>query len=279
MEDDWFVKRFLLARSRKVDAGLNMIIETLKWRKREGFASIPANYFPAEFYYVNGMFSYEPDKHGNVSIHIRIKYVLRCGPLVSHAVKWASKFFYDLDSKTESAFYSVVIDFADCGIQNAEIEFVRHAICILKNYIPASLKRIMLVDLPRVLRFAYSIVKGWIPESGRNVLHFVSRKELLQYYERENLPDYLGGTCSRPYQGPKVVPQGCPSAVEYAIRAGVAPDQCLKIAKIYEPVVKEIGLYQIGDNDDFVTRVEKEIQCLKEGKPLSSLIIPTQATA
>lgn len=255
-----------------------MIVETLKWRKREAFASLPANSFPAEFYYVNGMFAYEPDKDGNIAIHIRIKYILRCGPLVSHAVKWASKFFYDLDLNTECAFYTVVIDFADCGLKNAEIEFVRHAIFILKNYIPASLKRILLVDLPKVLRFAYGLVKSWIPESGRNVLHFVSRDELLQFFDRPCLPDYLGGTCSRPYQGPKVVPEGCPSAVEYGMRLGISIDQCLKIAKVYEPVVKEIGLYQIGE-DDFVQRVANEIKCIQEGKPLSSLRISAPATA
>lgn len=278
MEDDWFVKRFLLARGRKIEPALNMIVETLKWRKREGFASISPNYFPAEFYHINAMFSYEPDKQGNIAIHIRIKYILRCGPLVAHAVKWASKFFYDLDSHTECAFYTVVIDFADCGIKNAEIEFVRHAISILKNYIPASLKNILLLDLPKVLRFAYGLVKGWIPESGRNVLHFVSRNDLTNFFDPQNLPDYLGGTCTRPYQGPQMVPEGCPSAVEYGYRVGLTVDQCLKVAMIYEPVVKSIGLYQIGE-DDLVVRVAEEIKCLQEGKPLSGLKLSAQATA
>lgn len=279
MEDDWFIKRFLLARGKKVDAAYKMLINTLEWRKEQGFATLPANYFPAELYYVNGMFDYEPDREGNTTIHIRVRYILRCGPLVPHAVKWASKFFYDLDTRLEGSFYTVVIDFADCGLKNAEFDFIRHALNVLKNYIPACLKRILVVDLPLILRFGYGLVRGWIPESGRNILIFLTRAELDTYIDKENLPDYLGGTNKRAYQGMRMVPEGCPSAVEYGLRVGVPLDQCLKVAKVYEPLVKEIGLYELDAGDCLVERVEKEIRCIKEGKPISSLRIPAQATA
>lgn len=266
MTDDFYVKRFLLARGKNADAAFKMMTEALKWRKSEGFSTLKPESFPSEFYFVNPMFDYEPDREGNIALHMRVRYVLRCGPMVAHAVKWASKFFYDLELRCQANFFVILIDFAGCGLRNAEFDFVKHAIYVLNNYTPACVKRILLVDLPPVLKLGYSLIKGWIPENGRSILKFISRKQLLEYFDKENLPDYMGGTCKRPYQGAKMVPEGCPTAVEYGLANGVPLEQCVKIAKVYEPLVKEIGLYDL-QGSDLATRIENEMKCRKEGKP------------
>ncbi|XP_015791653.1 motile sperm domain-containing protein 2 [Tetranychus urticae] len=266
LTDDWYVKRFLIARNRSPGEAFKMIMESLEWRKTQGFATLPANAFPQEFYFVNAMFDYEPDLEGNVTLHIRVRYVLRCGPLVAHAVKWASKFFYDLENRCQSSFFTILIDFSGCGIKNAEFDFVKHAVVVLKNYTPACVKRILIIDLPPILRLGYNFIKSWIPDNGRSILKFISRSQLTEYIDPSNLPDYLGGTCSRPYQGMKVVPEGCPTAVEYGLSCGIPLDQCVKIAKTYEPLVKEIGLYDLSSEADFAAKVESELKSRKEGK-------------
>lgn len=244
-----------------------MILESLEWRRNQGFATLPSNSFPQEFYFVNAMFDYEPDKEGNVTLHIRVRYVLRCGPLVPHAVKWASKFFYDLENRCSSSFFTILIDFSGCGIRNAEFDFVKHAVQVLKNYTPACVKRILLVDLPPILRLGYNFIKSWIPENGRSILKFISRSQLNEYIDQANLPDYLGGTCSRPYQGKQMVPLDCPTAVEYGLACGIPLDQCVKIAKTYEPLVKEIGLYDdLSSETDFAAKVANELKSRAEGK-------------
>lgn len=252
------------------------MIETLKWIKREDFRRLKSNHFPSEFYTIGVLFDYEPDLEGNFTIYIRVKYILRCGPMVPHAIKWASKFFYDLDVKLQGAFYTVLIDFQGCGVKNAEFEFIWHAINIMRTYLPACLKQILVIDMPKIFKFGWLIVKQLVPESERSLLKFISRQQLFDFIDPKNVPEFLGGSCTRPCQGPLMVPKGCPTAIEYGLSKGVPLDQCLKVAKIYEPIIKEQNLYKMVDKDeDFVSRVESELKCRSEGKPLekSSLTV------
>lgn len=247
------------------------MIGTLKWIKQENFRRTEANTFPAEFYFIGALFDYEPDLEGNFTIYIRVKYILRCGPLVPHAISWASKFFYDLDIKLQGAFYTVLIDFQGCGLKNAEFEFIWHAINVMRTYLPACLKQILIIDLPKIFKFGWAIVKKLVPESERSILVFISRPEIFNYIAKENVPDFLGGSCSRPNQGPPMVPEGCPTAIEYGLSKGVPLDQCLKMVKIYEPIIREYNLFQMADtNGDLIEKVESQFKSLSQGKPLEN---------
>ncbi|XP_074601886.1 motile sperm domain-containing protein 2-like [Brevipalpus obovatus] len=265
-EDDMFVKRFLLSRKRKVDATVDMMANTLRWVKREGFTRIPLNAFPAEVFLIGALFDYEKDLQNNYTIYIRVCYILRCGYMVPHLIRWASKFFYELDQRVQGSFYAVIIDFADCGLRNCEYEFIYHAINTVRSYLPACVSYILVVDLPKILRYGWNVIKRIVPADQRKLLNFVTRNEIDQYIGKENLPDFLGGTCTRPHKGLPMVPDGCPTAVEYGIRCGIPLEECLKVARVYEPIVKQYGIYDLGEDGDLVALVEKEIKSRKEGK-------------
>lgn len=208
-EDDFFVKRFVLVRRKNADLASEMLANTLRWIKREGFTRIPLNAYPAEVYLIGALFDYEKDLKGNSTVYLRVRYVFRCGFMVPHVIQWASKFFYELDLRNQSAFYAVVIDFGGCGLQNAEYDFIYHAIYILRTYLPACISYILVVDLPRILKCGWHFVKKLVPAEQRSLLRFVSRQQMTQFISKENLPDFMGGTCRRPYNGKVMVPEGC----------------------------------------------------------------------
>lgn len=65
--DDWFVKRFLLARNKSVDNAATMMVDALKWRRSEDIRNLKPHYFPDDMFRVSAMFLYAPDKEGNLT--------------------------------------------------------------------------------------------------------------------------------------------------------------------------------------------------------------------
>lgn len=72
----------------------------------------------------------------------------------------------------------------------------------------------LIVNLPHDLT---SVMKGilWmLPEETKKGIQFIDRSQLTDFIPKENIPDFLGGTCNRPYCGREVVPKGCLSMRE-----------------------------------------------------------------
>lgn len=240
-EDDWFVKRFLIARSRKVDDALSMIIEAFKWRKSEGIRDLKANYFPDDMFKLSQMFVYTKDKEGNLTVYFRVKYIIKIHELVPTMKKFGNYLLYLLDEVTNGNGITAVADFQGTGIQNAEIDLLFYAITTLRNYFPAGINHIIIVDLPWILRACWGMAKSWVPENRRKLVEFITRKQLTDYIEIDNIPDFMGGTCKVPYAGSKVVPIGCPTTYEFCEKVlGLAPKTCEKVSNIYKPYVEAL---------------------------------------
>lgn len=240
-QDDWFVKRFLLARGRRVDDATKMIIEALKWRKSEGIRDLKATYFPDDMFKMSQMFAYAKDKEGNLTLYFRVKYIVKIQELVPTMKKFGNYMLYLVDEVTNGNGITVVVDFQGTGIQNAELDLLCYAITTILSYFPAGINHILIVDLPWILRFCWGVAKSWVPENRRNLVAFIPRKQLLDYIDEDKIPDFMGGTCKIPYGGTKVVPKGCPSTYDFCyFTLGLPPKTCEKIVNIYKPFVDDI---------------------------------------
>ena len=258
-EDDWFVKRFLLSRNRNVNAALNALCASLEWRKAENFRNLPDNYFPEEFYRAGGFFSYEPDLKGRSTLYIRVRFLLKCGLMNKYIKTFCEKVFYDADQEISEKGLTIVIDFDGAGLQNCEIDIAYHALHVLKTYFPGGLNLILMVDMPRVLRFGYALIKPLIPGRNRELMVFTNRKDIFNYIARENLPSFLGGTCSRPYNGYEVVPPGAPRCIEFGINvAKLDYNTCKDIYEMYKNALKdELELDSIEQLENIAPQVVK----------------------
>lgn len=73
INDDWYLKRFLLARNRNVDESFKMLDETMRWRNDMYISQVRDYHFPSEFYQIGALFIYEPDLKGNLVLYMRIR--------------------------------------------------------------------------------------------------------------------------------------------------------------------------------------------------------------
>ena len=236
IRDDWYVKRYLLARNRDVKESLVMLMDAMKWRKTEGVRDLEGSYFPEELFKLSSMFVYAPDREGNITIYFRVKYVMKHPELVAALKKFGNYILNITDEETNGAGISVLADFDGCGLHHADsMDLLFHAISTLKAYFPFGISRIVLIDLPWILRACWGMAKAWVPQNRRKLVEFISKSELDKLVAPENLPDFLGGSCTIPYGGSKAVPKGCPTLYQFAINVlGLSEKAAEKLSNIYK---------------------------------------------
>jgi hypothetical protein len=236
LTDDWYVKRFLLARNRDVHESCQMMMEALKWKKSEGIHDLDGSYFPAEQFKLSSLFVYAPDKEGNITIYFRVKYVLKHVDMIPTLRKFGNYILQIVDEETNGSGITVIADFDETGIQNAaEVDLLFDAISTLKKYFPFGINHIILLDLPWVLRAVWGMAKAWVPQNRRKLVEFVPRADIHKIVDRNNLPDFLGGCCTIPYAGSKVVPSGSPPIYKFALEnLGLPAKTAEKICEMYQ---------------------------------------------
>lgn len=73
IQDDWWIKRFLLAKNRNVDKALEALINTMKWRNDFYVSETRDFHFPIEFYKIGALFVFERDLEGRPVLYMRIR--------------------------------------------------------------------------------------------------------------------------------------------------------------------------------------------------------------
>ena len=68
-----------------------------------------------------------------------------------------------------------------------------------QDYYPEIMGQMFIVNAPMLFTGVWAVVKGFLDERTRQKIKILGgkyQKELLELVEAENLPDFLGGTCT-----------------------------------------------------------------------------------
>jgi len=68
-----------------------------------------------------------------------------------------------------------------------------------QDYYPEIMGQMFIVNAPMLFTGVWAVIKGFLDEKTRNKIKILGgnfKKELLEVVEPENLPDFLGGTCT-----------------------------------------------------------------------------------
>jgi len=86
------------------------------------------------------------------------------------------------------------------GTVNSQVRgLVRLASQVGSDYYPEIMGQLYIVNAPMVFAGVWSVVKGFLDERTRKKIKILGtgfRPYLLELVEKENLPDFLGGTCT-----------------------------------------------------------------------------------
>lgn len=209
--DDWHLSRFLLRHKLDLQLAFDMLKATLRFHNESLHSTLRPQDFPQEFYQLGGCFSYEPDRRHNQTLYLRVK-VHRKTPEIA-AVVHAFLTFQTLqcDRAARGRGMSIVIDCTGAGLQSADMDMLYYLIWMLRNFFPKGLSYILVHNLPWLLKPFWHIAKVWVPDEHRELVKFSNQKTIFEYIDKENLPDFMGGTCGRNY---RAVPENCTSIAE-----------------------------------------------------------------
>jgi hypothetical protein len=235
-QNDWYVKRFLLARRRNVDEAFDMLRNTLRWRKEFGLPTMKDTDFPIEFYKIGGLFAYEKDKNGNVVIYMRVRMHRKIPELADPVKKFLMYIVNKVDREVDGNGCVIVFDCSGAGYSNMDLDFLTFLISSGNSYFPVGIKYILVYELSWVLNAFRRIAMSLIPQSFLPLIKFANKNDITDYIPIENLPDYMGGQCKRNY---RTIPKGCTNVAKLAIDNGYTEDDVERILPIFEPLLEE----------------------------------------
>lgn len=200
-ECKFLMQRCLISRRKNVGDSLAMLTAMLKWRKEVRLRELTDQDFPVEYFSAGIAFIYEPDKYNNKTLYIRTR-LLKCVPELRASFKlFMAYLLYQIDDCQDGAeTFSITFDLTQTGWNNYDIDLLMHFLTLLKDYFPLNVDYILAINFPWVLSAAWSVIKRLIPPERRDVVVFIQDKQVQDFVEQENLPDFLGGSCDRDYQ-------------------------------------------------------------------------------
>lgn len=107
---------------------------------------------------------------------------------------------YQVDDTEKGESWSVIFDLTNTGWNNYDIDLLMHFLTLLREYFPVNLDYVLAINFPWILSAAWALAKRLIPPERRDVVAFISHNEIFDYIEKENVPDFLGGTCKRAHK-------------------------------------------------------------------------------
>jgi len=213
MTNDYWVEKYLEWNKGNIDKTVDGLLFAAKYMKKYRLREIMLNQFAAEVYMVGGIFKYEPDRLGRPTLYTRMKYCPSCKETRDMSLQFGSFIHLLMEENSGENGYICVNDFGDMSLSNVDLKLTRDCMELLHIF-PYSAKLVVCVNVPTPVRYFINAFKGLLPVEQRTGLLIITKEQLPQVIPIENIPDFLGGKCRKPYSGQEMIPEGCLPARE-----------------------------------------------------------------
>ena len=239
MNNDNFVRKYFEYNNENLVESFKMMTNALMWRKTFGVNQLNEWSFPRECYLMGGIFTYGKDVNGSTCIIFRVN----SNKKFSDWTELVKKYIVFLIEKENQKFLlnqnkgiCIVFDCKGSGITNVDLDMLWFIVSTLRHYYPMLLKSVVVNELPFILKFVLKLVKSWLGKENQQLIHLVTKKDLNQYIENEQLPDFMNGTNKKLY---KLYPKNAPLLEDMALKMGIKKDDLKKLSDYIKPYVKD----------------------------------------
>ncbi|RWS15623.1 Motile sperm domain-containing protein 2-like protein [Dinothrombium tinctorium] len=247
-----------------------MLKTALKIRKEFRVPTTKDYEFPIEFYKSGGLFPYERDKKGNLVVYMRVALHKKIPELDIFEKAFLLHVFEKVDKITKGQFV-VVFDMTDAGYENVDWDFLKFLLENVRHNFPIGLKYVLVTNLHWMLNTLRRAAFALMPTEFVSLIKFASGEEIFEYIDKENLPDFLGGTCKRNYMA---VPRGSKSIYDVCEQFGYQKEIINKYMPRFKALLDEADAKLASGNlidpvDYFDEPPEQEeIEEIKKEAPL-----------
>jgi len=196
--DDVYLTKFFIHTfdhpGRQTDAAVNMIINTLKWRKEFGAESLSESDFPQSLLEKGSLFSHNRDIDGRKLLVFVVGKHYKGAEKMEDMKRFFVYHLERLNREERGEQITVMFDCKGAGLKNMDMEFVQFLIGCMKEYYPDPLNYILVYDMPWVLNAAFKIIKGWLPPAAVKKIKFVTKSNMGEYITEDNRLSEWGGS-------------------------------------------------------------------------------------
>jgi hypothetical protein len=217
LTNDIWVEKFLEWNAGNVNKTVDNLLYSLKKQKEYRLRELSESDFAAEFFIAGVRFEYEPDRLGRKTIYTRVKYGAICKETRQLAIQSMLYYYLRLAETSDEKGTTTIVDFADASVNNIDLVLMKTA-ADFSNIFPNCVSLMVQVNMPYAIKFVVKTVMLAMPSETRKAMLFLNQEELQEIVDPANLPDFLGGTCQRPYCGPELVPKNCSRMMDSLMR-------------------------------------------------------------
>jgi len=196
-EDDYvrkFFRHTLDLPGDPVENAVNMMVNTLKWRKDFGAGSIRESDFPPEMLEKASLFSHNRDKDGRKLLVFCVWKHIKGTDKMEDMKKFFVYYLERLNREEHGEQITVMFDCRNAGLKNMDMEFIQFIISTMKDYYPDPLNYILVFEMPWVLNAAFKVIKAWLPPAAVKKIKFLTKSNMGEYVSEDNRLEEWGGT-------------------------------------------------------------------------------------
>lgn len=242
-KSDKLLRRFLEYNAGDVKVATEKIINSFIIQKQFNLRDKTDAHFPREIWTLGGLKIYGHDKNDNLILYFRMKY-LRKEKCIRELVKQGIVYhFWKLEERSterEDKNSLLIVDFA--GLQLSQFYLEICMFCLsMKDVFPLLLEHLIVLNVPWFARTFLQTVKFALPAHVRDMLLFLpSVNDLKEYIDEHQMPYWLNGLNTIPFDGMKAVPEGSPSAYSYAIKQlKMEGEEALQLKQLADKLIDE----------------------------------------
>lgn len=173
----------------------------------------------------------QTDEDGHPVLYIRSKFNVKSETL-SRPIRQFLLYNMDLIDQrmAEERSWGMVFDGQGFTWQNIDFDFLHLIIKTLRNYMPWSVKYIIIYEIPRLLESVWRGVQKFIPEDGKKLVKVRNKQTISEFIEPSNIPKVIGGGSNEDFIK---IPQGCKTCKEI----GYVGNDMERIEKQFEKMI------------------------------------------
>lgn len=200
-EDDLYAHKFLahqgyLSKDVKtlMERSVKMVLENFKWRKEFGVQDIKREDLPDEFFDRKGCIVLKEDKEGREVVVIRVSQIRKTRPGEKEIGEKFLIYWMENIYQRNDYGITIIIDCTDAGLSNVNMDLVEFANFIFRHHYPCYLGHFLVFKMPWLFEAVWNLIKRFLPQTGIERIKFVDKKSILEYIDKDKLPEYLGGS-------------------------------------------------------------------------------------
>lgn len=197
--DDSYVASFIRSYETLQDAA-NRLHESLRFRLEFGVNDLTHDSFPLEFWERGACYYHNHDKDGHKILYLCVKLHKKDPQLLPiekrfFAYMLETHYIQDPDDPIVLLF-----DLSGTGLSHLDMDFIKFIINSFKVYYPKILSYMLMYEMPWLFNAAWKIIKTWLSAEAIARIKFVTKSDIQEYINKDQLFEHMGGTDKYQYK-------------------------------------------------------------------------------